>query len=74
MMKLRRSLLPLAACAVASFFLSVPALGQETTGSLQGTVSVKSDRSPLPGAAVEAIHVKEAHDHVRSLERSYSGK
>ncbi len=57
MMKLRRSLLPLATCVAASVFLAVPAFGQETTGSLQGAVAVKSDKSPLPGVSVEAIHV-----------------
>ncbi len=57
MMKLRRSLLPLAASVAVSVLIAVPAFGQETTGSLQGAVAVKSDRSPLPGATVEAIHV-----------------
>ena len=55
MINLRR-LLPLAAC-VAVLLSAVPALGQETTAALQGVVTVKSDKSPLPGASVEAVHV-----------------
>ncbi len=58
-MKLRPRIgLPFALAATAAFFLSaVPARGQETTGGLQGIVEVKSDKSPLPGATVEAVHV-----------------
>jgi hypothetical protein len=56
MINLRR-LLPLAACAAVSLSLAVPAFGQETSGGLQGIVEVKADKSPLPGASVEAIHV-----------------
>ncbi|HQQ77489.1 MAG TPA: carboxypeptidase regulatory-like domain-containing protein [Thermoanaerobaculia bacterium] len=55
MIKLRR-LLPLAMC-VAVLLSAVPALGQETTAALQGVVTVKSDKSPLPGVTVEALHV-----------------
>jgi hypothetical protein len=58
MINLRR-FLPLAAC-VAVFLLllsAAPAFGQETSGGIQGLVAVKSDKSPLPGVAVEAVHV-----------------
>ena len=55
MINLRR-LLPLAAC-VAVLLSAVPALGQETAAALQGAVTVKSDKSPLPGVSVEAVHV-----------------
>ena len=56
MMKLRR-FLPLAVCMAATILLTIPAWGQETTGALAGTVTVKSDRTPLPGVAIEAVHV-----------------
>ncbi len=58
-MKLRpRFGFPFASAAIAAFLLSaVPAFGQETTGGLQGLVSIKSDKSPLPGVSVEAVHV-----------------
>ncbi len=56
MITLRR-LLPLASCVAASLFLAAPAFGQETTGALQGQVTVKSDKSPLPGVTVDAVHV-----------------
>ena len=56
MISLRR-LLPLAACVAVSLFLAVPAFGQETSGGLQGQVTVRSDKSPLPGVTVEALHV-----------------
>jgi Carboxypeptidase regulatory-like domain/TonB-dependent Receptor Plug Domain len=50
--------LTLALAAIAALLLSaVPAFGQETTGGLMGLVSMKSDKSPLPGASVEAVHV-----------------
>ena len=50
--------LPFALAAIAALFLSaVPAFGQETTGGLQGLVTMKSDKSPLPGVSVEAVHV-----------------
>jgi hypothetical protein len=50
--------LTLAPAAIAALLLSsVPAIGQETAGGLQGLVEIKSDKSPLPGASVEAIHV-----------------
>ena len=50
--------LSLAFAAIAAFLLSsVPAFGQETSGGLQGLVTMKSDKSPLPGATVEAVHV-----------------
>ena len=50
--------LPLALAATAALLLSaVPAFGQETTGGLQGLVTIKSDKSPLPGVSVEAVHV-----------------
>jgi len=56
MIRLRR-LLPLAACVAASLFLALPACGQETTSDLMGLVALKSDKSPLPGATVDAVHV-----------------
>jgi hypothetical protein len=56
MINLRR-LLPLAACAAGLLLTAVPASGQETTGALTGTVVVKTDKSPLPGATIEAVHV-----------------
>ena len=50
--------LPFAFAAIAAFLLSaVPAFGQLTTGDLLGIVTMKSDKSPLPGVSVEAIHV-----------------
>jgi hypothetical protein len=50
--------LPLALAAIAALFLSaVPAFGQETSGDLLGLVTMKADKSPLPGVTVEAIHV-----------------
>jgi hypothetical protein len=51
-----RRFLPLAAC-VAVLLLALPAFAQETTGALQGVVTMKSDKSPLPGVSVEAVHV-----------------
>ena len=33
------------------------AVAQETTGRIVGSVTMKSDQSPLPGVAVEAVHV-----------------
>lgn len=33
------------------------AVGQETTGRFVGSVVMKSDQSPLPGVAVDAVHV-----------------
>jgi hypothetical protein len=56
MMNLRRYL-PLAACVAALLLPAASAPGQETTGALTGTVVVKTDKSPLPGVSVEAIHV-----------------
>ena len=58
-MKLRpRFGLPFALVAVAALLLwVVPACAQETTGDIQGIVEVKSDKSPLPGVSVEAVHV-----------------
>jgi hypothetical protein len=58
MIKLRR-VLPLAACVAVLLVLlpAAPAFGQETTSALQGAVVVKSDKSPLPGVSVEAVHV-----------------
>jgi len=52
-----RRFLPLAVCAAAFFLVASPALAQETTGGIQGLVEVRSDKSPLPGVSVEAIHV-----------------
>jgi hypothetical protein len=52
----QRRFLPLAAC-VAVLLLALPAFAQETSGGLQGIVTVKTDKSPLPGVSVEAIHV-----------------
>lgn len=50
--------LTLALAAIAALLLSaVPAFGQETTGGLMGLVTMKSDKSPLPGVSVEAVHV-----------------
>src|ERR1039457_1836726 len=34
-----------------------PAFGQLTTGDLLGIVTIKSDKSPLPGVSVDAVHV-----------------
>jgi Carboxypeptidase regulatory-like domain/TonB-dependent Receptor Plug Domain len=42
---------------VCALGVATAAFGQETSGGLQGLVEVKSDKSPLPGASVEAIHV-----------------
>jgi hypothetical protein len=42
---------------VCALGIATAAMGQETTGGLQGIVTMKSDQSPLPGVAVEAIHV-----------------
>jgi hypothetical protein len=53
----KRRIPPLALCAAVLLLAAVPALSQETTGALQGTVSVKTDKTPLPGVSVEAIHV-----------------
>lgn len=56
MINLRR-VVPLAACVAVLLLLSaVPAFGQVTTGDLLGLVTIKSDKSPLPGVSVEAIH------------------
>jgi hypothetical protein len=33
------------------------AVGQETTGRIVGSATMKTDQSPLPGVAVEALHV-----------------
>ena len=52
----QRRFLPLAAC-VAVLLLALPGFAQETSGGLQGLVTVKTDKSPLPGVSVEAIHV-----------------
>ncbi len=41
-------------CALGT---STVALGQETSGALQGLVTMRSDKSPLPGVAVEAVHI-----------------
>ncbi len=50
--------LPFAFAAIAAFLLSaVPAFGQLTTGDLLGIVTIKSDKSPLPGVSVDAVHV-----------------
>ena len=50
--------LPFAFAAIAALLLSAaPAFGQVTTGDLLGLVTIKSDKSPLPGVSVEAIHV-----------------
>jgi hypothetical protein len=57
MINLRR-FLPAAACVPLLLLLTAPAaFGQETTGGIEGLVTVKSDKSPLPGVSVEAIHV-----------------
>jgi outer membrane receptor for ferrienterochelin and colicin len=57
MINLRR-FLPLAACVAVLLLLPASsALGQETTGGLQGLVTMKTDNSPLPGVSVEAVHV-----------------
>ena len=33
------------------------AMAQETTGALQGSVAMKTDKSPLPGVGIDAVHV-----------------
>ena len=52
-----RSFLAALAVLLAVFVPTVPAFGQETTGDLSGLVALKSDKSPLPGVSVEAVHV-----------------
>lgn len=42
---------------VCALGVATAAMGQETSGGLQGLVTMKSDKSPLPGVTVEAIHV-----------------
>ena len=50
--------LPFVLVAIAALVLSsTPAVGQLTTGDLTGLVTIKSDKSPLPGVSVEAVHV-----------------
>ena len=44
-------------CVVCALGVATVATGQETSGGLQGLVTMKSDKSPLPGASVEAVHV-----------------
>jgi carboxypeptidase family protein len=58
-MRMRPTLgFPLAFAAVAVLLSSSePAFSQETAGGLQGLVEIKSDKSPLPGVSVEAVHV-----------------
>jgi hypothetical protein len=46
-----------AVAVVCLLGVATVATAQETTGALQGTVTMKSDKSALPGVAVEAIHV-----------------
>ncbi|HQR45192.1 MAG TPA: carboxypeptidase regulatory-like domain-containing protein [Thermoanaerobaculia bacterium] len=52
-----RSLLAAAAAVLVLLLPAASALGQETSGSLQGIVTMKSDKSPIPGVTVEAVHV-----------------
>lgn len=40
-----------------AFVLTTSVIAQETSGGLQGFVTMKADRSALPGVSVEAIHV-----------------
>jgi hypothetical protein len=42
---------------ICALGVATTAMGQETSGGLQGLVTMKSDKSPLPGASVEAVHV-----------------
>jgi len=50
--------LPFSLVAIAALvWSSAPAVGQVTTGDLTGLVTIKTDKSPLPGVSVEAIHV-----------------
>jgi hypothetical protein len=56
MIRLRR-LVPLAASVAALLVSAAPARAQETTAAFQGVVAVKTDKSPLPGVTVEAVHV-----------------
>jgi hypothetical protein len=53
----QRRFLPLAACVAVLLLSVLPAPAQETTGGIQGLVEVKSDKSPLPGVSVEALHI-----------------
>jgi outer membrane receptor for ferrienterochelin and colicin len=46
-----------AAVLVALVALAAPVAAQVTTGGLSGQVVAQSDRSALPGVAIEAIHV-----------------
>src|ERR1035437_5129428 len=55
-MKTRRIALT-ALAVVCALGVATSAFGQETAGGLQGLVSMKSDKSPVPGASVEGVHV-----------------
>ena len=45
------------AMVVCALGAATVAVAQETTGRLVGQVTLKTDQSPLPGVAVEALHV-----------------
>ncbi len=47
----------IALAVVCALGVATAAMGQETAGGLQGLVTMKSDKSPLPGVTVEALHV-----------------
>ncbi len=46
----------IALAVVCALGVATPAMGQVTTGDLQGSVTMKSDQSPLPGVSVVAVH------------------
>jgi hypothetical protein len=52
-----RSLLAALSVVLVLLLPAAPAAGQETSGGLQGLVTMKSDQSPVPGVTVEAVHV-----------------
>jgi hypothetical protein len=43
--------------AVSMLGVATAAMGQETTGGIQGVVTEKSDKAPVPGVTVEAVHL-----------------
>ena len=53
----RSYLLPIIVAALCALGLATVAMGQVTTGNLTGRVVAQDDKSVLPGATVEAIHV-----------------
>ncbi len=50
-------LVPAVLLAICTLGITTVAVGQETTGGFQGTVTMKTDKSALPGVTVEALHV-----------------